>query len=87
MHDKTQKLLDTAVEMLAATHPMTVRQTFYQLVSRQVIKNDRVEASRYNAGGKALLFYHGEYSRFDELSKGISLHNPFKLQTLGKESH
>jgi hypothetical protein len=41
MHDKTQKLLVTAVEILAALHPMTVRQTFYQLFSRQVIKNDR----------------------------------------------
>ena len=42
MHDKTQKLLDTAVEILTGTHPMTVRQTFYQLISRQVIKNDRI---------------------------------------------
>jgi hypothetical protein len=29
----------------------------------------RIEASRYNAGGEALLYYHGEYSRFDELEK------------------
>lgn len=27
----------------------------------------RVEASRYNAGGECLLFYHGEYSRFDPM--------------------
>lgn len=27
----------------------------------------RVDASRYNSGGESLLFYHGEYSRFDEL--------------------
>ncbi|MFH1147888.1 MAG: DnaB-like helicase C-terminal domain-containing protein [Pseudomonadota bacterium] len=27
----------------------------------------RVEASRYNAGGEALLYFHGEYSRFDEV--------------------
>jgi len=27
----------------------------------------RVEASRYNAGGEALLYFHGEYSRFDEM--------------------
>lgn len=27
----------------------------------------RVEASRYNRGGECLLFYHGEYSRFDEM--------------------
>ncbi len=41
MHSKTQKLLDAAVEILTAMNPMTVRQTFYQLISRQVIKNDR----------------------------------------------
>lgn len=35
MHSKTQKLLDTAVEILTAMNPMTVRQTFYQLISRQ----------------------------------------------------
>lgn len=29
----------------------------------------RVEASRYNAGGEAILYYHGEYSRFEELSQ------------------
>ena len=27
----------------------------------------RIEASRYNAGGECLLYYHGEYSRFDEI--------------------
>jgi twinkle protein len=27
----------------------------------------RVEASRYNPGGETLLYYHGEYSRFDEM--------------------
>ena len=27
----------------------------------------RIEASRYNAGGECLLYYHGEYSRFDEM--------------------
>ncbi|MFH1147467.1 MAG: DnaB-like helicase C-terminal domain-containing protein [Pseudomonadota bacterium] len=27
----------------------------------------RVEASRYNAGGESLLYFHGEYSRFDEV--------------------
>lgn len=27
----------------------------------------RVEASRYNAGGEALFYFHGEYSRFDEI--------------------
>ncbi len=28
----------------------------------------RVEASRYNAGGECLLFFHGEYSRFDPMT-------------------
>jgi replicative DNA helicase len=27
----------------------------------------RIEASRYNAGGECLLYYHGEYSRFDAM--------------------
>lgn len=30
----------------------------------------RVEASRYNPGGETLLYYHGEYSRFDETQRG-----------------
>jgi twinkle protein len=29
----------------------------------------RIEASRYNAGGETLLYYHGEYSRFDEMKQ------------------
>lgn len=29
----------------------------------------RVEASRYNSGGETVLFYHGEYSRFDEMAR------------------
>jgi twinkle protein len=32
----------------------------------------RVEASRYNPGGETVLFYHGEYSRFDEISRADS---------------
>jgi len=31
-------------------------------------KRIRIEASRYNAGGETLLYYHGEYSRFDEMT-------------------
>jgi len=27
----------------------------------------RIEASRYNSGGECLLYYHGEYSRFDAM--------------------
>lgn len=30
----------------------------------------RIEGSRYSAGGEALLFFHGEYSRFDPLKEG-----------------
>ena len=33
----------------------------------------RVEAHRYGAGGEALLFFHGEYSRFDLLASGEQL--------------
>ncbi len=29
----------------------------------------RIEASRYNAGGECLLYYHGEYSRFDPITR------------------
>jgi hypothetical protein len=29
----------------------------------------RVEASRYNSGGECLLYYHGDYSRFDSMTK------------------
>jgi twinkle protein len=28
----------------------------------------RIEASRYNSGGECLLYYHGAYSRFDEMA-------------------
>jgi len=40
-HKKTLELIQTARAILAEHHPMTVRQVFYQLVSRQVIKNTR----------------------------------------------
>ncbi len=29
----------------------------------------RIEASRYNSGGECLLYFHGEYSRFDEMAR------------------
>jgi replicative DNA helicase len=29
----------------------------------------RVEASRYNPGGETVLYYHGEYSRFNEVTR------------------
>jgi hypothetical protein len=40
-HAKTLKLIEQAAAILAETHPMTVRQVYYQLVSRQVIENTR----------------------------------------------
>lgn len=43
---KTLRVLENAVEVLSAHHPMTVRQVYYQLVSRHVIENSR---SRYQA--------------------------------------
>jgi len=41
MHAKTRQLLKEAGTILRARHPMTVRQVFYQLVSRHVIENTR----------------------------------------------
>ena len=38
---KTLDRLAVAVEVLTEGHPMTVRQVFYQLVSRQVVENKR----------------------------------------------
>ncbi len=35
MQAKTVRLIEVAVEILTAQHPMTVRQVYYQLVSRQ----------------------------------------------------
>ena len=51
-HAKTLKLIETAKGILAELHPMTVRQVYYQLVSRQVIKNNR---SQYQAVSNALV--------------------------------
>lgn len=45
-HKKTLELLEVAKTVLAENHPMTVRQVFYQLVSRQVVENNR---GRYQA--------------------------------------
>lgn len=45
-HKKTLELLETATRILAANHPMTLRQVYYQLVSRQAIKNNK---SQYQA--------------------------------------
>jgi hypothetical protein len=51
-HRKTTTLLETAYSILTADNPMTVRQVYYQLVSRQVIENDR---SQYQAVSNALV--------------------------------
>jgi hypothetical protein len=51
-HRKTSELIEAAAAILAAHHPMTVRQVYYQLVSRQVIENSR---SSYQAVSKALV--------------------------------
>jgi hypothetical protein len=51
-HSKTLRLREVAVEVLTAHHPMTVRQVYYQLVSRQVIENNR---GQYQAVSNALV--------------------------------
>lgn len=51
-HHKTVAMIEAAAEILSAHHPMTVRQVFYQLVSRQVIENSR---GAYQAVSKALV--------------------------------
>lgn len=51
-HAKTQRIVDVAVEILRQHYPMTLRQLFYQLVSRQVIENTR---SRYQSVSAALV--------------------------------
>ena len=51
-HAQTKSIIDAAYEVLAEHHPMTVRQVYYQLVSRQVIENNR---GRYQAVSNALV--------------------------------
>lgn len=51
-HAKTIQLIETARAILAEYNPMTVRQVYYQLVSRQVIENNR---SQYQAVSNALV--------------------------------
>jgi hypothetical protein len=50
-HAKTQHMIDEACAILADFHPMTVRQVYYQLVSRQV-ENTR---SRYQTVSDVLV--------------------------------
>jgi len=52
MHAKTKEMLEYAVKVLKAHNPMTVRQAYYQLVSGQVIENNR---SQYQAVSKLLV--------------------------------
>lgn len=40
-HAKTLRIVEQAQEILSAFNPMTVRQVYYQLVSRQVVENSR----------------------------------------------
>jgi len=51
-HAKTLRIIADAQAVLAAHSPMTLRQVFYQLVSRQVIENSE---GRYKALSKALV--------------------------------
>jgi hypothetical protein len=51
-HQKTLDVLDAAVDVLQGQHPMTVRQVYYQLVSRQVIENNQ---SQYKAVSNLLV--------------------------------
>lgn len=51
-HKKTWQIIEAAHEILSQHNPMTVRQVYYRLVSRQVIKNNR---SQYQAVSKALV--------------------------------
>lgn len=50
-HAKTLQMIDQAYAILAAVNPMTVRQVYYQLVSRHALKNSQ---SRYDAVCNAL---------------------------------
>lgn len=51
-HAKTEIMLQTAIHVLRQDHPMTVRQVYYRLVSRQVIENTR---AAYQAVSKLLV--------------------------------
>ena len=56
-HRKTKIILDMAEKILAQHNPMTVRQVYYQLVSRQVIENNR---GQYQAVSNALVYARKE---------------------------
>jgi len=46
-HARTLKLIELATEILAAEHPMTVRQVYYPLVSRQAVETAARKGERY----------------------------------------
>ena len=46
MRDKTLKLIEAARKVLSEYNPMTLRQVYYQLVSRHIIDNNRGEYQR-----------------------------------------
>jgi len=56
-HQKTMTILEASHSILAAHNPMTVRQVYYQLISRQVIENNR---SQYQAVSNALVWARQE---------------------------
>jgi hypothetical protein len=56
-HGKTITIVETARDILALHQPMTVRQVYYQLVSRQVIENNRAQ---YQAVSNALVWARQE---------------------------
>jgi hypothetical protein len=49
---KTKELIEAAWRVLAESHPMTLRQCYYQLVSKQIIPNNR---GSYQTLGRALV--------------------------------
>ena len=51
-HEKTLKIIKTVKAILAAHDPMAVRQVYYQLVSQQVVENNR---NRYQAVSGAIV--------------------------------
>lgn len=52
LHKKTLDIIETALDILSEHKPMTVRQVYYQLVSRQLIENSK---SSYQSVSTALV--------------------------------
>lgn len=46
IHEKTKHLINEIYKTLEPNYPMTVRQVYYQLVSRQVLENNKSEYQR-----------------------------------------